>query len=434
MISSLQASPEVPPRKRPSDLRTVARRLRRSWLVWTPSCAALFVLAGAFVVEGHRFDRGLSVSIALSAALAAAPLVPWPAAAFAGAVVLGQSLGVVPGPFIIGVWSYGAVPLLLFVSTLTLLRQHGTTTASAWRQPAPRLLGFLRTPPTSTALVGTALCLLIATACTRDDIWMAYYFPPVVGDGRLRPLVYWVFLFLMAGAACLSAWGAAVVVHRAQRSEDAQLKAEATVQAQGVELALQSERERISRELHDILAHSLTVVTAQAEGIRYIALQEPETARESAEVIASVSRSALRDVRHLLESEAGQDAPAPGLRDLPELLDRFRSSDMPVRLEEDAVSLSPAQELAVYRVVQESLTNAFRHGERSQGAHVRLSKLRGGVVLAIVSVIDPQGDAAAPDARLGLGIPGMRQRAEALGGSLSARAGAGHFTVTAVLP
>ncbi|MBO9706509.1 MAG: histidine kinase dimerization/phosphoacceptor domain-containing protein, partial [Arthrobacter sp.] len=353
MISSLQASPEVSPRKHPADLRTVAGRLRRSWLVWTPSCAALFVLAGAFVVEGHRFDRGLSVSIALSAALAAAPLVPWPAAAFAGAVVLGQSLGVVPGPFIVGVWGYGAIPLLLFVTTLTLLRQHGTTTATAGMRPAPRPLRFLRTPPTSTALAGSALCLLIATACTRDDIWMAYYFPPVVGDGRLRPLVYWVFLFLMAGAACLAAWGAAVVVHRAQRSEDAQLKAEATVQAQGVELALQSERERISRELHDILAHSLTVVTAQAEGIRYIALQEPETARESAEVIASVSRAALRDVRRLLETEAGQDAPAPGLQDLPDLLDRFRSSEMPVRLEQDAVSLSPAQELAVYRVVQE---------------------------------------------------------------------------------
>ena len=386
-------------------------------------------------MEGHRLDRSLSVSIALSAALAAAPLAPWPSVAFAGAVVLGQSLGVVPGPFIVGVWSYGAIPLLLFVTTLTLLRQQRTTTASAGRRLAPRLLRFLRTPPTSTALAGTALCLLIATACTRDDIWMAYYFPPVAGDGRLRPLVYWVFLFLMAGAACLTAWGAAAVVYRVQRSEDAQLKAEATVQAQGVELALQSERERISRELHDILAHSLTVVTAQAEGIRYIALEEPETARESAGVIASVSRAALRDVRHLLESGADQDAPAPGLRDLPELLERFRSSDMPVRLERDAVSLSPAQELAVYRVVQESLTNAFRHGERSQGAHVRLSKLHGGgVELAIVSVIDPQGDAAAPDGRLGLGIPGMRQRAEALGGSLSAQAVAGHFTVTVVLP
>jgi len=435
MISSLQASSEVIPGKLPAGRRTVLRALGNSWLTWLPSCAALLVLAGAFLVENHRFDRGLSVTIALSAALAAAPLAPWPAIAFAGLTVLGQSLGVVPGPLLAGVWGYGAVPLLLFAATLALLRQHQGTTADGRVRRMPRLVRALLTPPTSTALAGTALCALIATACRRDDIWMAYYFPPVVGDGRLRPAVYWVFLFLMAGAVCLAAWGAAVLVHRARRSADAQLKAEATVQAQAVELALQSERERISRELHDILAHSLTVVTAQAEGIRYIALQEPETARESAGIIASVSRTALRDVRHLLESESDQDAPAPGLQDLPELLDRFRSSEMPVRLEQDMVSLSPAQELAVYRVVQESLTNAFRHGQRAQGAHVRISKLPdAGVELEIVSVMDPHHHTAKPERRPGLGIPGMRQRAEALGGSLSARAVANHFTVTAVLP
>ncbi|MDP5228031.1 MULTISPECIES: histidine kinase [Arthrobacter] len=444
MISSLQASSDTALRKRPlsgtpvgSGSRLRAPWLRASWLLWAPGAAALFVLIGAFPVEGHGFDRSLSVTIALSAAVAAAPLAPWTALAFAGLTVAGQSLGVVPPPFVSGVWAYVAIPLLLFVTTLTQLKRSARTTTAG--RPAPSNLrkaaALLSAPPMSTALAGVVLSALIAVACVGDVTWMNNVLPSAFGFGRLRLAVYATFLFLSAVCLCLAAWGAALIVHRAGTSEAAHQEAEATVQAQAVTLALQNERERISRELHDILAHSLTVIAAQADGVRYIAATEPETAQESAGVIASVARTALRDVRHLLESGPDQDGPAPGLEDLPELLERFRGSEMPVRLEQDAVVLSPAQQLAVYRVVQESLTNAFRHGQRAQGAHVRISKHHdGGVELEVVSVLDPGREPKSLGERRGLGIAGMRQRAEALGGSLHAGPAASHFTVTAVLP
>lgn len=205
---------------------------------------------------------------------------------------------------------------------------------------------------------------------------------------------------------------------------------------------VEQERSRIARDMHDVVAHSLAVVIAQADGARFAARTRPETAVEALETIAGVARGALGDVRSLLgelrHREGG--SPQPVLDDLDDLVEQVRGAGLDVRRTErgERVPLGAGHQIAVYRIVQEGLTNALRHGDASEPVDLALEWDPHGVAVRVENAVP--GDAASgaePDAAPGPrhGIPGMRERAELAGGSFAAESlPTGRFRITARIP
>ncbi len=199
------------------------------------------------------------------------------------------------------------------------------------------------------------------------------------------------------------------------------------------------ERLRIARELHDIIGHSLGTIAVQAGMGRHLMATDPEKAVEALDSIARVSRSSLDEVRAVvsaLREDEPSYHPAPGLADLPELIETVRSTGLQVelRLPDDLESIPRQTGAAVYRITREALTNVVRHAHAS-AATVQVEQHDGRVQVAVRDDgSGPNGDTR-PGRGPGHGIAGMRERAEALGGTLTAGASAeGGFLVTASLP
>ncbi|WP_410567303.1 sensor histidine kinase [Amycolatopsis sp. cmx-4-61] len=203
--------------------------------------------------------------------------------------------------------------------------------------------------------------------------------------------------------------------------------------------AAQRERVRIAGEMHDVVAHSLTLLVVQAEILRARRGELPDWARGPVDGLAGAGRQAGGELRDLLRILRDPDDPAPlnpvpGLGDLPGLLDRSRAAGTPVdaRIEAEVAALPRPTQLAVYRIVQESLTNARRH---SPGApvHVTIAEEAGWLRCEVVNARP-----AEPGARswgTGLGLVGMRERVDVLDGELHAGPTAdGGFRVSATLP
>lgn len=183
---------------------------------------------------------------------------------------------------------------------------------------------------------------------------------------------------------------------------------------------LEAERSRVARDVHDIVAHSLTVVIAQADGARYATASRDAQAAEAFETIARSARDALADVRVLLtELRHTQEAgPQPGLADLDGLLAAMRDSGLALETREfgDRGRLSEARQLALYRITQEALTNALRHGDGTAAL-----ELEWGATALDLVVTNPvrSGASASSSPDTGHGIDGMRERAALAGGELS---------------
>ncbi|WBB76325.1 sensor histidine kinase [Micromonospora sp. WMMD1128] len=201
--------------------------------------------------------------------------------------------------------------------------------------------------------------------------------------------------------------------------------------------AVAEERTRIARELHDVVAHSLAVMIVQADGVRFTLDRDPATAREAAKVVADTGRQALEDMRRLVgvlrepsrpEPAAVADEPAgepahrrPALVELPALLDRFRAAGLRIDCAGAGtpVPLPPGLELTVYRVVQESLTNALKHA--GVGASVELTLDWDADTVAVRAVDDGRGrPVVRPAPSGGHGLVGMRERVGVYDGSLAA--------------
>jgi signal transduction histidine kinase len=195
------------------------------------------------------------------------------------------------------------------------------------------------------------------------------------------------------------------------------------------------ERLRIARELHDVLAHSISVINVQA-GVGLALLDsDPEQARTALTTIKAASKEALGEVRQVLDTlrapgEAPR-APAPGLDRLPELVEQAASAGLTVEIEGEVPTPAPGTDLAAFRIIQEALTNVVRHSG-SRRARVRLDHTAGALRLRI----DDDGPATGADAGgSGNGLAGMRERAAALGGTIEAGPrDDGGFRVLAVLP
>jgi signal transduction histidine kinase len=209
---------------------------------------------------------------------------------------------------------------------------------------------------------------------------------------------------------------------------------------------IREERVRIARELHDVVAHTLTVITVQAGVGRRLMAKRPQEAATALESIETIGRTAQEELRVVLgllrEEENGTAAlaPAPGLVDVKELVETVRASGTPVDLRMSGTDrpLSPALELSVYRVVQEALTNVVKHAPGARAA-VDVAVYDNVVSLDVIDDGGPPGLpgllADGEQAGPGHGVVGMRERITAFGGWLHAEPMAGRgFRVTAQVP
>jgi signal transduction histidine kinase len=204
--------------------------------------------------------------------------------------------------------------------------------------------------------------------------------------------------------------------------------------------AVAAERLRIARELHDVVAHSMSVVAVLSGVAMHLLDADPERTRACLAVIASSSRRALDEMRRLLQvlrpdAASGELSPVPGLRDLPALAKDMEAAGLAVRLDMEGVPEDPppAVALTAYRIVQEALTNTLRHAGAGSSADVRV---RYGPDDVEVDVLDDgRGSAALPSAGAGAGLAGMRERVALFGGTLDVgRRPGGGWSVSARLP
>ncbi|MGW2332652.1 sensor histidine kinase [Streptomyces sp. NPDC001685] len=226
----------------------------------------------------------------------------------------------------------------------------------------------------------------------------------------------------------------AAVEERAARAEESRERE--------ARLRVGEERVRIARELHDLVAHQITLANAQAQVAAQFFDTRPEQSRAGLRDVVETTAHALDELRAtvgLLRQSgdtAAPDGPAPGLSELPQLLESFRRAGLEVAVREEGTSrpLPPGMDLTAYRIVQEALTNVTRHA-RTGRARVTLSWHRDRLT---VTVADDGPDGTAPpaaDRPPGYGLIGMRERAAAVGGHLTAhRRPEGGFLVTAGLP
>jgi len=215
----------------------------------------------------------------------------------------------------------------------------------------------------------------------------------------------------------------------------AQLEREQAAEARR---AVVEERTRIARELHDVVAHRVSVMTVQAGAAKTVAADDPDGALRAMEAVEQAGRQALDELRHLLgvlRPDAGVEGlgPQPGLADVPRLVDQFRQAGLDVSLTMNGAQADlPARvDLSTYRIVQEALTNVLKHAGPNTRTEARLTSDGDGVAVEVLD--DGQGTTSLPGS--GHGIVGMRERAQLLGGSLDAGPRpAGGFRVAAYLP
>lgn len=283
-------------------------------------------------------------------------------------------------------------------------------------------------------------------------VYLGFVVPFVDGAGiaastDLVGRLAWVgILFGAALAGLVLAWTVGLLTRTVRDAREQQRRAELDRREREhaeYRYVVEQERTRIARDMHDVVAHSLAVVIAQADGARFAAPARPEAAVEALGTIAGVARGALGDVRLLLGELRHREgsAPQPELDDLDDLVAQVRGAGLDVRRTDrgDRVPLGAGHQIAVYRIVQEGLTNALRHGDTSEPVELELDWDAQGVAVRVENAVPAAeaADAAAADAVTGPrhGIPGMRERAELAGGTFAAEASAdGRFRVTARIP
>jgi signal transduction histidine kinase len=195
------------------------------------------------------------------------------------------------------------------------------------------------------------------------------------------------------------------------------------------ELAAVTERARIAREMHDIVAHHLTVMVALSDGAAAAAPSDPARSADAMRAVSATGRQALSETRRLLgvlrepvDAETGDPVtarqPVPGLGDLDGLLDGVRAAGLPVSYEVRGTAevLPPTVQATVYRLVQEALTNTLKHGGPAARAVVRIEYRDDEVALDVVD--DGAGATAPVPAGVGRGLAGMRERVHAFGGEV----------------
>jgi signal transduction histidine kinase len=239
-------------------------------------------------------------------------------------------------------------------------------------------------------------------------------------DGGLRG-----FIGLSALSVAAGVLGTSVRQRRALLAslEDRAARLELERDQQGL-LAAAAERARIAREMHDIVAHNLTVMIALADGAVFAAARAPEKATTAMETVSETGRQALGEMRRLLgvlrEDDGGSElVPQPGVPQIDQLVEQVRAAGLPVTLEVagDGRTLPPGAQLTVFRLVQEALTNCLKHAGASAVAGVKLRYAADAVDVEVTDNGASRPRTAAPGGR---GLDGMRERAAVYAGTVEA--------------
>jgi signal transduction histidine kinase len=358
-------------------------------------------------------------------------------AVLVGATIVGSGTGTYFALNVaVGVVSLGLVPLLV-----------------RWPVPAAVLLSLLAavspaaTPPATMAVLLVACWRPFGVAVAVAGTGIAAHlirggWQPVSG------LPYgWYAVLVCVAYAGLVGWGTVVRAHQALifSLRDRAERAEAD-QARRVSEARAAERARIAREMHDVLAHRLSLLATYAGALAYRPDAPPDQVSRAAEVVRSGVHQALDELREVigvlrddsLPDLAAASRPLPGLPDLPELIGESRTAGMRIEMGGAAWSAAGLPDVAgrtAYRVVQEGLTNARKH---APGEPVTVT-LGGGPGAGLdVSVVNPAGPASAgptfPVPGSGTGLIGLTERLELAGGRLEWRNSDGEFRLSAWLP
>ncbi len=315
------------------------------------------------------------------------------------------------------------------------------------RYPVPVLwVCFAATLPLSSSSGWIHISFIVAffvaaTTGKRYSAWLALALD-CAWTIWFTPLIYGYAILSANDALLLAGWTVAVVI-AAEATRFRAERAAATRASRQIDQRRQQseERLRVARDLHDVIGHNISLINVQASMGLDLMDSQPEQARAALSAIKSASKEALEELRTMLTTLRRDDdgvaprSPAPGLGRLPELIELTRAAGLTVDVEAagTAPPLPAAVHLAAYRIVQESLTNVARHAGRAR-VTVRVTYDDAEVHVEI------DDDGAAPSGGgtaigTGSGITGMRERAAALGGELSAgfRHGGG-FRVSARLP
>ncbi|MEV4311591.1 sensor histidine kinase [Actinocrispum sp. NPDC049592] len=278
-----------------------------------------------------------------------------------------------------------------------------------------------------------ALWLVLGTA-----LWGVWRVAP----GSVGPGMWIAMTIVLLTFGLCWVLGEFVAARRAYQNElEQRLRLLETERDQQAKIAVAEERTRIARELHDVVAHAVSVMVVQADGATYAVHTNPELAERAVKTISSTGREALTELRRLLGVLRSQDGneertPQPGTTSLNELAERVRLVGLPVRLKlkGELDGLPAGIGLGIYRIVQEALTNTLKHAGAGASASVQVTRVGEQVELDI----SDDGFGTPPQlvgVSGGNGLIGMRERANVFGGTLDAgpRPGGG-WHVHAVLP
>ncbi|MEU5846372.1 sensor histidine kinase [Saccharopolyspora shandongensis] len=383
--------------------------IRAGWRVWIPEGAAALVvlIAGAVeaLISAHYNifpNRGTIVPIVAGTAVAVGLGRRWPGVALALAWLIG------------GYQVVMSAPVLLVQLALAAAVVYGT---SRWGSTATMVAGIGSVP---------AVAVPVALSVGRyGGVFVAALFG-----------VSW-----MAGLALrrLTDRAAQSVASQRAAEEDAAQAHRDSEQAKEI-ARLREEQAQLARDVHDVVGHSLAVILAQAESAQFVDDADTAALRLSMTNIANLARSSLQDVRLVLTSTTPSDS-APG--ELRNMVETVRASGREITFDETGTArpLPPDLATVAYRVLQEMLTNAMRHGNRDAPIAV---ELRWADELRIETVNTITGENVTETSHGGHGLAGMRRRLESVGGRLDIRrqtfenvhdgAAAITFTATAWLP
>jgi signal transduction histidine kinase len=361
----------------------------------------LGVIAAALVPESiGTMPLALAVSIAIGTGILIAVRRRWPMAVLAGtaaAVLVEQTYGTS--------LNFGGFALLIAVFTVASETPRRTSLVVLAAMPAYLIVAVLIFDSVHPNPTQTVLADFVTAIAIFGTAWL-------VGDSlRTR----------RARTAALEA--------RAERLE--------REQAEAARVAVQSERALIARELHDVVAHSVSVIVIQAGAARRVMDEQPAEARAALASIEASGREALAEMRRLLGILRSDEAPAPlapqqGVANLGPLIANARAAGVVVGLSIDGTPrpLAPGIDLAVYRIVQEAVTNTIKHAAPAR-ATIRLSYEPGAIVVAVRD--DGRRPAAAPGT--GHGLIGMEERVRLYGGEFEAGPlPGGGFAIQARIP
>ena len=351
----------------------------------------------------------------------------------------GQRTGGVPDPLALALALLGGACLAFRRRAPVVVLIISGTSSCAYsalgyppERPLAAAIALLTVAMTSstivTAVAGVAMALCVSVAVVIPLGWQG----EDLDDRILENLLFF-------SLACLLGWGIQLGRARtsALREQAARLSGEHTVAR---ERALQQEKSRIARELHDVVAHHVSVITAQAAGAQRVFDARPELAREALVDIESTGRGAMIEMRRVLgllqpPAPGAELDPTPTLGQLPALIARTEQAGLPVRLSISGspTELPPGMELNAFRIVQEALTNTLKHAGPSRAC---VELVYGAEKLTIRISDDGRGLASgALRGHAGRGLIGMRERAALHGGQLVVGEGPdGGVQVLATLP